>query len=60
MDAAAQQYAGYTGHPALGLQYLNQALGITPGANTVGTQTDTKQPGLFDYLTLATTAYTGG
>ena len=56
MDAAAQQYAGYTGHPALGLQYLNNALGITPYGTTT---TDTKQPGLFDYLTLATTAYTG-
>ena len=53
-DAAQQNYGEFTGHPAGGLQYLNQALGITPGANTVGTQTLTKQPGLFDYLTLAT------
>ena len=56
MNQAAQQYAGYTGHPALGLQYLNNALGITPYGETT---TKSKQPGLFDYLTLATQAYTG-
>jgi hypothetical protein len=56
MEAAKQKYAGYTGHPALGLQYLNNALGITPYGETT---TKSKQPGLFDYLTLATTAYTG-
>jgi len=57
MEAAKQKYGQYTGYPAQGLQYLNQALGITPGGS--GTTTKSKQPGLFDYLTLATTAYTG-
>ena len=56
MEAAKQKYGQYTGHPALGLQYLNNALGITPYGETT---TKSKQPGLFDYLTLATTAYTG-
>jgi len=57
-DASAQKYAQYTGHPAQGLSYLNAALGVTPqGENT---QTLTKQPGLFDYLTLAASGYTGG
>ena len=57
-DASAQKYGQYTGHPAQGLSYLNAALGVTPqGENT---QTLTKQPGLFDYLTLAASGYTGG
>jgi len=57
-DASAQKYGQYTGHPAQGLSYLNAALGVTPqGENT---QTLSKQPGLFDYLTLAASGYTGG
>ena len=57
-DASAQKYGQYTGHPAQGLSYLNAALGITPqGENT---QVLSKQPGLFDYLTLGASGYTGG
>lgn len=56
-DAAAQKYGQYTGHPAQGLSYLNAALGVTP--TTPQTQTTTKQPGLFDYLSLGASGYTG-
>jgi len=57
-DAAAQKYGQYTGHPAQGLSYLNAALGVTP--TTPQTQVTSKQPGLFDYLTLGASGYTGG
>jgi len=57
-DASAQKYGQYTGHPAQGLSYLNAALGVTPqGENT---QILSKQPGLFDWLTLSASGYTGG
>lgn len=50
IDAAKQQFAGYTGAPASTIGYLSQAL----GASTIPqSQTTTKDPGLFDYLTLA-------
>ena len=49
MDAAKGQYAGYTGAPAQSLGYMAQALGATPVPQT---QTTTRQPGLFDYLTM--------
>ena len=49
IDAAKQQFAGYTGAPASTIGYLSQAL----GASTIPqSQTTTKTPGLFDYLTL--------
>ena len=51
IDAANQQYAGYTGNPTTALTYGAQALGATP---TPTTTTQSMQPGLFDYLTLAT------
>lgn len=54
IDAAKGQYAGYTGAPATALGYLTQALGASPQPSTT---TETKQPGLFDYLTMAATAY---
>lgn len=57
LDAAANKYAGYVNHPAQGLAYLNAALGVTP--TTPQTTTTTKQPGLFDYLTLGASGYTG-
>ena len=57
-DAAAQKYQGYVGHPAQGLAYLNTALSNTP--TTPQTQVTSKQPGLFDYLTLGASGYTGG
>jgi len=49
MAAGQNKFAGYTGHPALGLQYLNNAIGITPYGST---KTTTQNKGLFDYLTL--------
>jgi len=51
MDAAQQQYYGYTNQPAASLGYVNSALGVTPSGST-STQTTSKKPGLFDYLTL--------
>jgi len=50
IDAAKQQYAGYTGAPAASIGYVSSALGATPVPQT---QTTSKQPGLFDFLTLA-------
>jgi hypothetical protein len=52
IDAAKGQYAGYTGQPANTLGYVSNALGATPVPQS---QTTSKQPGLFDYLTLAAT-----
>ena len=56
IDAAKAQYAGYTAAPASSLGYVTQALGATA---TPTTTTNTKQAGLFDYLTLAATAMGG-
>ena len=56
LDNAQSKFAGYAGHPAAGLGYLNNALGVTPTANTV---TNTKTPGLFDYLTLGASMMPG-
>ena len=50
IDAIKGQFGGYSGAGAEGLGWLSQALGATTVPQT---QTDTKQPGLFDYLTLA-------
>jgi len=49
IDAAKQRFGGYTGQPQNTLGYLSQALGATTAGQT---QTNAKQPGLFDYLTL--------
>ena len=49
IDAAKGQYGGYTGHPQAGLGYVTQALGAT---GTPSSTTKSKDPGLFDYLTL--------
>lgn len=50
IDAAKQQFGGYTGAPASTIGYLSQAL----GSSTIPqSQTTQKNPGLFDYLTLA-------
>jgi hypothetical protein len=49
IDAAKGQFAGYQGAPAQSLSYMAQALGATP---TPTTTTQSRQPGLFDYLTL--------
>jgi hypothetical protein len=57
-DAAGQKYGEYTGHPAQGLQYMSQAL--APGVySQPNIQTTTKQPGLFDYLTLGASMKAG-
>lgn len=58
IDAARNQYAGYTGAPQ---QALQTSLGAFGGSQTgVQTQTQSRQPGLFDYLTLGATAMGGG
>ena len=49
INAAKQQYAGYTGSPANSLQYLLQAVGQAPA---VGDVTKSKEMGLMDYLKL--------
>lgn len=51
IDAAKGQYGGFTGAPGVSQGYVNQALGVTP---TPQSTTQSMQPGLFDYLTLAT------
>lgn len=53
IDAAKGQYAGFTGAPMNSLQAMMAAVG---GANMgQQTQTQSKQPGLFDFLTLGAT-----
>ena len=54
IDAAKGQFAGYAGSPASTIGYLSQALGATTVPQTT---TTSKQPGVFDYLTLAASAY---
>ena len=49
IDAAKQQFAGYTGAPASTIGYVSNALGSSPIPQS---QTTTSQPGLFDYLSL--------
>jgi len=58
MDNAQNKYNQYQGHPAQGLGYLNAAL----GSSNLGENTSTlsKTPGLFDYLSLGASGYTGG
>jgi len=50
IDAARGQYAGFTGAPQQSLALPLQALGAAPIPQTT---TQTRQPGLFDYLTAA-------
>ena len=57
-DAAQQQYQGFVNHPAQGLGYVTGALNAGP-VQTPNTVTQTKTPGLFEYLTLGANAYTG-
>ena len=59
MDAARQQFQGYSNQGANSIGYVNQALGQTPNVGTVSTQ-ETKQNGIFDYLTAMTNSYSGG
>jgi hypothetical protein len=55
IDAARAQYGGFVGAPMNSLQAMLAAV----GAGNMGQQSETKtrQPGLFDYLTLAATAF---
>jgi len=53
IDAARGQYAGYTGAPNQALSAPLAALGVTP---TPQSTTSSRQPGLFDYLSLGATA----
>lgn len=56
IDAARGQYQSYIGAPQQALSLPLQALGVTSNV-TPQTTTQSRQPGLFDYLTLAATAY---
>ena len=51
IDAAKGQYAGYAGAPTEALNAPLAALGVTP---SVGSQTTSQKPGLFNYLSLLT------
>ena len=56
IDAARGQYAGFTGAPTQALALPLAALGATPNQSTT---TQSKQPGLFDYLSLGASAAAG-
>ena len=49
IDAARNQYAGYTGAPIASTGPMNAALGITPAPTT---STTSRDPGLFDWLSI--------
>jgi len=59
MQAAQAQFQGFQNHGAQGIGYVNQALGQTPNVGTT-TKQETKQNGIFDYLTAMTNSYSGG
>lgn len=48
LDQLMGQYGGFTGSPVNSLAAMSQALGATPQPG----QTTSRQPGLFDYLTM--------
>lgn len=50
IDAARSQYEGFTGAPGQSLQYPLAAIGGVPSPMS---ETTTKQPGLFNFLSLA-------
>ena len=56
IDAARGQYAGYTGAPNAALQAPLAALGVTPVPQST---TQSRQAGLFDYLTLGAQTLAG-
>lgn len=58
MDAAKSQYGGYQAAPGQSVGLTTSAVGSSPAPMT-NTQTQTKQPGLFDYLTLLSTGASG-
>ena len=49
IDGAKKQFEGYTSSPYQSIGLLSQAIGASPVPQTT---TTSKQPGLFDYLTL--------
>ena len=51
-DNAQGKFAGYTGQPQQSIGYLGNALGVNPMGGKINSATNTKQNGLFDYLTL--------
>ena len=53
IDAGRGQFGAATGMPASTLNYVSAALGATPVPQTT---TASRQPGVFDYLTLGATA----
>ena len=57
IDAAKGQYAGYQGAPANALQYMTGAIGASPAPITT---TTSRQPGLYDYLTMASSMFKFG
>jgi len=56
IDAARQQYAGFTGAPAASLQLPIAAVSAGNMGQGTSTQTGTQEPGLFDYLSLGATS----
>jgi len=54
IDAAKAQFAGYTQAPYQSIGLLSQALGASPIPQS---QTTSKQPGMFDYLTMGAQLY---
>ena len=54
MNQGRQQFEGFRNYPAQALGYYAQALGATP---TPQSSTTSKQPGLFDYLTLGASMF---
>jgi hypothetical protein len=57
IDQAMGQYGGWAASPVNSTQGVNQAIGAVPGG---GGSTTTRNPGLFDYLTLAATVMGSG
>ena len=53
IDAAKGQYAGYQGAPANALALTTSAVGASPSPMST-TSTQSRNPGLFDYLTMLT------
>lgn len=56
-DRAREQFQGYTAFPERSLGFLASALGAAPVPQT---QTTSRQPGLFDYLSLGASLFTPG
>ena len=50
LNAAQGQYQGAVGAPGQSLDFINKAIGLAPVPTTT---TQSRDPGLFDYLTLA-------